>query len=282
MSNVRLFNNEEFGNFITLEKEGTSYIEAVKVAYVLGYKNPRKAIIDHCDKGGVTFCSVDLPGGRRADGTELYQKIDKKFINEANLYRLIIKSRLPNAKKFEKWVFEEVLPSIRKTGTYLNENTLEKVLDNPNLWLILTQKLKEEKDKRETAQLQASNLRDTLNDNKGYTRLGKTIAKVDDGISIGAFAKVLNNMNIQIGRNRLYKWLRDKGYLISFGRDKNTPKQNYLEQGLFKTKEMTIETSEGEKLVVSTYITGKGQLYLVNKILEERLEIVNRDYIGGY
>lgn len=273
MNRVRLFNNQEFGDFITLDKQGETYIESARVAYILGYKNPRKAIINHCDKNGIIFEAVNIPGGKR---------VEKKFINEANLYRLITKSKLPNAKSFEKWIYEEVLPSIRKTGMYMNTQTVDNVLDDPDLLLKLTQKLKEEKEKREIAQNQAIDLKNTINNNKGYMRLGKTISNIDDGISVGAFAKVLNNMNIPVGRNRLYQWLREKGYLISFGRDKNTPKQNYLEQGLFKTKEQTVETPEGEKLVVSTYITGKGQLYLINKILEERLQRANQEYIGGF
>ncbi|AZB66632.1 ORF6C domain-containing protein [Staphylococcus pseudintermedius] len=108
MQNLQVFQNSQFGDLEILTIEGKEWFPAIKVAEVLGYSNPRKAIRDHAKEKGVTIRSVLSNGGMQ----------DKKFINEGNLYRLITKSKLPQAEQFEEWVFEHVLPTIRKTGTY--------------------------------------------------------------------------------------------------------------------------------------------------------------------
>ena len=106
MNNMRVFNNEEFGEIRTTEIDGKPYFVASDVATALGYTNPRKAVIDHCK--GVT--KRDTP---TSSGTQ-----SMSYIGEGDLYRLIMKSKLPSAEKFENWVMDEVLPSIRRTGSY--------------------------------------------------------------------------------------------------------------------------------------------------------------------
>lgn len=115
MNDLKIFNNTEFGQVRTIEENGQIWFCGADVANALEYKNSRKAIADHCKEGGVTKRDIPTTGG--------IQSIT--FINEPNLYRLITHSKLPSAEKFEKWVFEEVLPTIRKTGKY------ETVPDNP-------------------------------------------------------------------------------------------------------------------------------------------------------
>lgn len=109
MQDLQVFQNSQFGNLEILTIEGKEWFPAVKVAEVLGYTNPHKAVRDHTKERGVTIRSVIDSLGR-------YQ--DKKFIDEGNLYRLITKSKLPQAEQFEEWVFEDVLPTLRKTGGY--------------------------------------------------------------------------------------------------------------------------------------------------------------------
>lgn len=115
MNNLKIFNNTEFGQVRMIEENGQIWFCGADVANALEYKNSRKAIADHCKEGGVTKRATPTTSG--------IQSIT--FINEPNLYRLIIHSKLPSAERFEKWVFEEVLPAIRKTGKY------EMVPDNP-------------------------------------------------------------------------------------------------------------------------------------------------------
>ena len=106
MNKLQIFNSGEFGEIRTIEIDGKPYFVGTDVAKALGYSNPRKAILDHCK--GVT--KRDTP---TSSGVQLMS-----YINEGDLYRLIMKSKLPSAEKFESWVMDEVLPTIRKTGSY--------------------------------------------------------------------------------------------------------------------------------------------------------------------
>jgi prophage antirepressor-like protein len=114
MSNIQIFKHEMFGELQVLVENGNVYFPASEVASALGYSNPRKAIIDHCKSEGVTIRDILTSGGKQ----------QKKFITEGNLYRLIARSKLPEAEKFESWVFDEVLPTIRKTGGYVSNDEM--------------------------------------------------------------------------------------------------------------------------------------------------------------
>lgn len=113
--NLKVFEHSAFGKLEVLIKDGKEYFPATEIAAILGYKNPRDAIAKHCKKDGIIAVSQITTEGNS------YQK---KYINESNLYRLIVKSKLPEAEKFESWVFEEVLPTIRKTGGYVANDDL--------------------------------------------------------------------------------------------------------------------------------------------------------------
>ena len=263
MDNLKVFENDEFGQLSVIVKNNKEYIEAIEVATMLGYSNPRDAITRHCNEEGVVFSDVGVVTGIRKDNSEIIQVVTKKFIDEGNLYRLIVKSKLPSAKKFEKWVMEEVLPSIRKHGAYMSEEVISKTLDNPDFIIEIATKLKYERQQRKLLEEKAKSLEATIIIDKPYTNFGKTIATSSDAITIGQFAKVLNNNNINIGRNRLFTILRDNGYLIKVGKDKNMPKQVYVKQGLFKVAESVVKTVKGELLTATTLITGKGQMYFL-------------------
>jgi prophage antirepressor-like protein len=115
MSNIQVFNHEMFGELQVLVENGNVYFPATEVAKTLGYSNTSDAIIKHCKKDGVAFREVIDSLGR---------KQQKKFITEGNLYRLIARSKLPEAEKFESWVFDEVLPTIRKIGGYVSNDEM--------------------------------------------------------------------------------------------------------------------------------------------------------------
>lgn len=112
MNELQIFNSEEFGDIRTVEIDGKPYFVGTDVAKALGYSNPRKAIIDHCK--GVTKRDTPTSSGIQS----------MSYINEGDLYRLIMKSKLPSAEKFEAWVMDEVLPTIRKTGSYQKPMTV--------------------------------------------------------------------------------------------------------------------------------------------------------------
>lgn len=264
MNKLKIFKNEEFGQLSVIVKNNKEYIEAIEVATILGYSNPRDAINRHCDKDGVVFSDVGVVTGFRKDNSKAFQVVTKKFIDEGNLYRLIIKSKLPSAKRFEKWIMDEVLPSLRKHGAYMSEEVINKTLDDPDFIIEMATKLKYEREQRRLLQEKAEHLEASITIDKPYTNFGKSIATSSDAITIGQFAKVLNNNNINIGRNRLFSILRDNGYLIKCGKDKNMPKQVYVKQGLFQVSEQIVRTVEGELLTATTLITGKGQMYFLD------------------
>lgn len=122
---MEIFRNEEFGEVGVIVIDNKEYFDAIESARILGYANPRDAVIRHCNKDGVVFHDVGVITGKKRNGEDAIQFVNKKFIDEANLYRLIIRSKLKNARRFEKWVFETVLPTIRSHGAYMTDNVLE-------------------------------------------------------------------------------------------------------------------------------------------------------------
>lgn len=266
---MEIFESKEFGELRVIVINDKEYFDAIPSAKTLGYSNPHDAIKRHCRKEGVAFHEVGVKTGVHRNGDPAIQFVNKKFIDEGNLYRLIIKSKLKNAKKFEKWVFEQVLPTVRKHGAYMNDNVIEKVLDDPNFLSRLVEKLSDEKSKRYEAERKVDLLKGNITANKPYVDFSKTISNVEGAISIGSFAKLLNNNHINIGRNRLYYWFRENGYFIKNGKEKNNPKQKHIDRGLFRVVERVAQTENGDKLIITPLITGKGQIYFMKMIEED-------------
>ena len=121
MNGLKVFTNEDFGDVAVISIDNKPYFEGIKVARILGYKNPNDAIKRHCKYPGIVFHDTRVQTGRRRDGTESFQIVQRAFISEGNLYRLIVKSKKEEAEKFESWVMDEVLPSIRNDGGYVND-----------------------------------------------------------------------------------------------------------------------------------------------------------------
>ena len=268
MNNLRVFSNEEFGDINVILINNKEYFEAISVAKSLGYSNPRDAIRRHCEIEGVVFHDGGVVTGKRYDGSELFQKVSKKFIDEGNVYRLIIKSKLPGARRFEKWVMEEVLPTIRQNGVYMNDSVIEQTLNNPDFIIQMATKLKEEREQKLREMKRADRLEEVIALDQPYTNFAKKVEKSKGAITIGEFAKLLNNANLDIGRNRLYSWFRDNGYFIKLGKERNIPKQVYISQGLFEVCERIIHTRGKEIISTTTLITGKGQLYFTGRIFD--------------
>ncbi|WP_373894415.1 phage antirepressor KilAC domain-containing protein [Virgibacillus sp. CBA3643] len=185
------------------------------------------------------------------------------FINEDGLYDVILDSRKKEAKHFRKWITSDVIPSIRKHGAYMTPERIEETLLNPDTIIKLATNLKEEQEKRSQAEYQ-------IRIDKPYTTFGKAVSNSSASINIGAFAKMMyDEHGMKIGRNRMFRWLRDKGYLIVSGREKNNPKQQYIEQGLFETTVTVVSRTQGDVEQLTTLITGKGQVKLSEKLLQE-------------
>jgi len=246
MQELEIFKNEEFGEVRTVMIDDKPYFVANDIASALGYKRPADAVSAHC-KGSVKYRYL-TNGGQQ----------EVKIIPEGDVYRLIIKSKLPNAQKFESWVMDEVLPTIRKHGAYMTEQTIEKALTSPDFLIQLATQLKQEQEARKLAE-------QTIEKQKPLVEFANKVSDSYNVIDMGRMAKLLKDEHINIGRNRLFQWLRQKEILMT----NNIPYQRYIDAGYFQVKESTYETPFGTKTQQTTYVTGKGQLYITEKLRTE-------------
>lgn len=229
--------------------EGEPWFVGKDVAEVLGYSNSRKAIADHVDSEdkGVTKCYT-------LGGTQQIA-----IINESGLYSLILSSKLPDAKKFKRWVTSEVLPTIRKHGAYMTDAKAAAIVTDKGSLADLLQQAAEQL-KRKDIQIEQM---------KPKALFADAVSTSDTPILVGELAKILHQNGVSMGQNRMFRWLRDNGYLISKkGTSYNMPTQRAMELGLFKIKENAITHSDGHVTITKTpKVTGKGQVYFVNKFV---------------
>ena len=243
MKDLQIFKSPEFGQVRTVEIDGKIYFVASDIAKALGYTNTSKAINDHCK--GVTKRYIPTNGGNQ----------EMNIIPEGDVYRLAAKSELPGAEKFESWIFDEVLPTIRKHGMYATEE----LLNDPDLAIKAFTALKEERQRRLEAEQQ-------IQLDKPKVLFAEAVEVSKSSILIGELAKILKQNGIEIGQNRLFSRMREEGYLCKSGENYNLPTQYSMELGLFEIKKTTINNPDGSVRVTrTTKVTGKGQIYFVNK-----------------
>ncbi len=189
------------------------------------------------------------------------------IVNEYGLYNLVLGSRKPEAKNFKRWVTHEVLPAIRKHGGYLTPDKVEEILTNPDSIIRLATQLKEERAKRAEAEK-------VIEEQRPKALFADAVSASKTLILIGALAKLIRQNGVDVGQKRLFEWLRKKGYLIKSGNDKNMPTQRSMEQGLFEVKEGSYVDGDGvNRITRTTKVTGKGQLYFVNKFLAKGVTV---------
>jgi len=258
---LQIFNNHLFGEIRTIEIDGKPYGAATDIARALGYSNPHEAILRHC-KGITKREGVSRTTNQH--GTTTSQTVTMNFIPEGDIYRLIANSKLPAAEKFASWVFDEVLPSIRKHGAYMTSQTLEEMIANPDAMIKVLTALKDEREKSRgyAAQIEAE---------KPEVVFAKAVSASDNAILIGELAKLLKQNGVEIGQFRLFEKLRQDGYLIKRkGTDYNMPTQRSMELGLFRVKQTAITHSDGHiSISKTTKVTGKGQIYFINLFKKE-------------
>lgn len=229
MTQLKVFESEEFGKVRTVEIDGDLWFSGKDVAEALGYTNPRKAILDHVDieDRGVTKC--DTPGGKQ----------DITIINESGLYSLVISSKLSSAKRFKHWVTSEVIPSIRKNGGYIaNQENLspEQIVANA---LIVAQNIIADRDRQIAEMKPKADFFDSVADSK-------------TAISMNEVAKVLDIRGY--GRNNLFEFLRKQGILDRF----NVPYQRYVDCGWFRVIEQRYMKNGEPQVTTKTLVYQKG------------------------
>lgn len=256
MNKLQIFNNPEFGNIRVIEIDGDPWFVGKDVAEILGYTNPSKALSDHVDAedklNNESLSSLDLNLGQRGGW----------LINESGLYSLVLSSKLPSAKKFKHWITHEVIPTIRKHGAYMTPEVIERTLTDPDYIIQLATTLKEERQKRRVLEAKAE-------ENRPKVLFADSVAASNTSILVGELAKLLRQNGVDIGGTRLFRWMRENGYLIRrSGSDYNMPTQRSMEMGLFEVKETSVSHSDGHISVNKTpKVTGKGQQYFINAFL---------------
>lgn len=252
MNELKIFNYEDKEIRTKIINEEIWFV-GKDVAEILGYKDTKDALKRHVDEDDkLTGCFTDS-GQKRA----MY------IINESGLYSLILSSKLEGAKKFKKWVTSEVLPTIRKHGAYMTNDTLEKALTSPEFLIQLATNLKIEKEKNKM-------LTDKIETDRPKIIFAEALEISNNNILIGDLAKILKQNGIDIGQNRLFEYLRKNGYLCSRGEQYNSPTQKSLELGLFEVKTRTINNPDGSVRVTrTTKVTPKGQSYFINQFKKE-------------
>ncbi|WP_368093450.1 phage antirepressor KilAC domain-containing protein [Bifidobacterium catenulatum] len=182
------------------------------------------------------------------------------IISEPGLYRLVMKSRKPEAKEFQRWVTHEVLPQIRKTGGYIPTTDVDDDMTILAKAVMIGQRTMEEQKRRIAAQ------ESHINELEPKARFADAVAASDGTCLIGELAKMLRQNGLDIGQNRLFEILRQDGYLGKTGSNRNVPTQKAMDLGLFRIKETAITHSDGHVTINRTAkVTGKGQTYFINR-----------------
>ena len=239
MSNIKIYENIEFGKIRVEEIGQAPWFVGKDIAEILGYANPLKAIREHVDDEDKGMNETVTPGGRQ----------QMVIINESGLYSLILSSKLPKAKEFKRWITNEVIPSIRKNGGYIvNQENLSDDELMAKALLVAQNKINE-KNK-------------VIENMKPNYLIGKAVTGNSKSVTIGNFANILiQNGRKDLGQNKLFEWFRQNGYLSNKkGLNWNKPTYKATSQNLFEVKEVTIEHNNGFKTTSFTpLITAKGQ-----------------------
>ena len=173
-----------------------------------------------------------------------------------------MRSNLPAATEFQDWICEEVVPSIRKTGGYLAtkpDDTPESIM--ARAVLIAQDTIKRLEDRN-------SELEGAVSEMKPKALFADSVASSTSSILVGQLAALIRQNGVDIGQNRLFEWMRGRGYLVASGSRRNSPTQKSLDMGLFEVKERAINNPDGSvRLTLTTKVTGKGQIYFVNKFV---------------
>ena len=256
MREIQIFENAMFGKVRTIVIDNEPWFVGKDVATALGYTNPRDALAKHVDEEDRTKGMEErnvTPSIKDSLGREQYPV----YINESGVYALVFGSKLPTARAFKRWVTHEVLPAIRKTGSYHASGSymIDDPIERARAWI------REQEERKQLAAANAAMQPKAL--------FADAVSASETSILIGGLAKLIKQNGVDIGQKRLFDWLREHGFLIKNGTDKNMPTQRAMERGLFEVKEGSFVDGNGvNRITRTTKVTGKGQIYFVNRFLK--------------
>lgn len=253
MQAIQIFNNPSFGNVRVAGTEVNPLFCLADVCKALDLQP--SAVMRRLDDGVISNNPITDNLGRQQVAN---------FVNEDGLYDVILDSRKPEAKQFRKWITSEVLPTIRKHGAYMTDNIIEKTLSDPDYLIQLATTLKQERQQRIEAERKVAAAQPAVT----FTQ---AVSGSASSCLIGELAKLIDQNGYPMGERRLFRWLREKGYLGTKGERYNIPNQRYIEQGLFELKKGTRSGNNGVMhTTITSKVTGKGQVYFVNKFLTNK------------
>lgn len=242
MSDIKLFDNPDFGQIRAMINEsGEPMFVAKDVCSVLGISKYRDAIASLDEDEGCPVV-VDTPGGA--------QKMTA--VTEPGFYKLVMRSRKPEAKAFQRWVTHEVLPALRRDGGYMvaRDESPEQTMARAVL----------------LAQATIDRQRDRIAELEPKALFADAVAASDGTCLVGELAKMMRQNGVEVGQNRLFAMLREDGYLGNVGQNRNVPTQRAMDLGLFRIKETAVTHSDGHVTINRTpKVTGKGQIYFVKR-----------------
>lgn len=241
---IEVFNNEEFGSIRTTMINGEPWFVAADVCKALEIKNSRDAMT-RLDDDEKDVALTDTLGGAQTS----------TVVNESGLYALVLGSRKPEAKAFKRWITHDVIPSIRKHGAYITPQKLYECLQDPRAMANILTALADEQDKNRK-------LTAIIEDQKSKVEFADYIAASENAIEMGDFSKLAQKNGITLGRNNLFKKLRELGILMS----DNVPYQQYMNAGWFEVVEQPYQRNGTVYIGTKTLVTGKGQIALVRKL----------------
>lgn len=255
MSNIEVFRNAEFGEIRTIVIDGEPWFVGKDIAEALGYAKPTDAVRKRVSDEDRGISKMETPSGSQ----------QMTVINESGLYSLILSSKLPSAKEFKHWVTSDVLPSIRKHGAYMTTKTIENVLTSPDFIIQLATQLKNEQEARKAAENKIEEQQLQLEEQKPKVEFANHVSESENLITMEYMAKLANDEHINVGRNKLFSWLREQK-ILKFD---NVPYQNFIDKGYFKVRESTFRRNNKFFTQQTTFVTGKGQLYIIKKLKKE-------------
>ena len=250
MNELKVFENPEFGRVRTVSVDNEPWFFAKDVCDALSIAtNHVRESLDEDEVSNLRSTEIGPEFGGKAP----------LIVSEAGLYSLILKSRKPEAKAFKRWITHDVIPAIRKTGGYqVPQSPAEQMAQG----ILAAQKLLAERD----ATIAKQNEQIAVLTPKGIFADAVTASKTS--ILVGGLAKLIKQQGIDIGQKRLFAWMRENGFLIKSGTEKNMPTQRAMELKLFEVKEGSFVDGNGvNRITRTTKVTGKGQVYFVNKFL---------------
>ena len=251
---IMAFENAEFGTIRAVSEGGEPWFVAKDVCDALGLSNTTEALrnLDDDEVGSISNSEVAQNGGRAP-----------RIISEPGFYKIVMRSRKPEAKAFQRWVTHEVLPAIRRDGGYM----AAKPDETPEETMARALRIADETMRRQKERIES--LSSANAEMRPKALFADAVAASESTCLVGELAKMLRQNGVEIGQNRLFAWMREEGYLGKSGCNRNVPTQRAMDMGLFRIKETAVTHSDGHVTVTRTpKVTGKGQAYFVNRFIE--------------